>query len=148
MKILINLIVCVMLLIACSEAPPEHVSLEFRAASPEPAEGLAEMKTEGSNEVFYLHNEVLLSNADVESARVTQGQYGPQIELVLTAAGGTKFAEATKNNIDKNIGMVIDGKLMSAPLVRREITDGRAIVIGKWTEKEADRIALGILVEK
>ena len=120
------------------------VTLQFRPGSHTPATGLTEMTVVGSDQKVYLSNEVVLSNADVKSARVVTGPSGPQIDIVFTKAGAERFTRATADNIMKPLGILVDGQLISAPIVREKISGGRAVISGRFSEQEARRIADGI----
>ena len=93
---------------------------------------------------FYVHNQVLLTNDDIKSATFTLWQDRPGIKLNMTESGKAKWAQITEQNIDKNIGMILDGKLVCAPLVQARIDVGIAIINGIFTEKEAQKIAAGL----
>ncbi len=123
---------------ACSE--PETITLEFRIAEDEPAPGLTEMVFSPTGESFYLHNEVLVDESHVDSAFVIMHSDRPAVELLLTNEGKTKFEELTTSNVGKRCGMILDGELVSAPIIRAPITVGRAIIAGDFTEAEAQRI--------
>jgi preprotein translocase subunit SecD len=127
---------------ACSE--PDKVTLEFRIAEEEPAPGLTEMVFSPTGESFYLHSEVLADQSDVDSATVTIQNERPDVELVLTREGAKKFEELTGNNIGKRCGMVLNGQLVSAPIIRATISTGRAIIVSDFTADEAQRIAKGL----
>lgn len=120
------------------------VTLQFRPGSQTPATGLTEMTVVGSDQKVYLSNEVVLSNADVKSACVVTGPSGPQIDIVFTKPGAERFARATADNIMKPLGILVDGQLISAPIVREKISGGRAVISGRFSEHEARRIAAGI----
>lgn len=120
------------------------VTLEFRPGSQSPGPGLTEMAVPGSERPVYVSERVVLSNADVKSARVVSGQAGPQIEIVFTETGAARFTSATEQNIMKPLAILVDGKLLSAPIVREKITGGRVVISGQFTEQEAKRIASGI----
>jgi preprotein translocase subunit SecD len=124
---------------ACSE--PETITLEFRIAEDESAPGLTEMVFSPTGESFYLHNEVLVNESHVDSAFVVMHSGRPAVELLLTAEGTSKFEELTTNNVGKKCGMILDGELVSAPIIRAPITVGRAIIAGDFTEAEVQRIA-------
>lgn len=117
------------------------VALEFRPGSESPGPGLTEMTVQGSDQVVYISDEVVLSNVDVQSARMASGPSGPQIELVFTKAGAEKFAAATEKNIRKPLGILIDHQLISAPIVMDKITGGQVTIAGNFTEDEAQHIA-------
>ncbi len=59
-----------------------------------------------------------------------QGQLGPSIGVEFNSDGATKFDELTKANVDKRIGIFLDGQLISAPVVREAIRDGKAEISG------------------
>ncbi len=50
--------------------------------------------------------------------------------LTLTDEGKTKFAEATKANVGKQIAIVYDNQILSAPKVNEAITGGKAQITG------------------
>lgn len=129
---------------ACSEN--EKVTLEFRIAEDGPAVDLAEMVFEPTGDIFYLHNEVLVNQHDVESAAVVIQQERPAVELILTTEGAKKFKELTAQNVGKRCAMVLNGKLLSAPIIRDTISGGRAIITGIFTKTEAETIANNLTI--
>jgi len=54
----------------------------------------------------------------------------PMLHIQLTDCGKKKFTKITKNNIGKQLAIILDGKLLSAPVVRETITNGRIYVSG------------------
>jgi len=136
-------------LLACTSTPqqPEKATLEIRLTESEPGEGLTEVVFETSGETFYLHPEVVLTNEDIASASVTRWEDRPAVDLTLTEAGKEKFAEFTGANIGKRAAMLVNGKLVTAPIIRAPILEGRALINGDFTEQEAKRIADGLMVK-
>jgi preprotein translocase subunit SecD len=129
-------------LIGCSES--KQVTLEFRIAEDEPAPELTEMAFDPTGERFYLHDEVLVNQSDVDSAFATMQDGSWAVELMLTAAGSQEFEELTEGNVGKRCGMVLNGKLVSAPRIMAPIRVGRAILASDFTEEKARRIAQGL----
>jgi preprotein translocase subunit SecD len=121
----------------------DPLSLEFRAAETEPSEGLVE-RAMWNGEVFYIAEAVLLDNRDVARALVAVRDGKPEVELFLTEEGARRWARATELRLGKRIGMLVDGRLISAPLVRQPIMVGRALLQGNFSHKEAERIARGL----
>ena len=146
MRIVLTLFI-VVALTGCATVPRQKasVTVEFRPASQSPAPGLTEMTASGSAKPVYVSGNVLLSNDSVKSARFVSGPYCPQIEIVFTKAGAEILATATEHNLMKPIAIIVDGKLISAPIVREKINGGRATISGRFTEEEAKRIADGIV---
>lgn len=146
MKNVIALII-VVILYGCNaqQEQSDKTKLEFRIAEVQPAPGLSEMLMHKTGNKFYVHNNVLLTNDDIKSARYTLWQGHPGVELSMTDSGKAKWARITEQNIGKNIGMILDGKLVCAPLVRARIDSGIAIINGIFTEQEARKIVEGLL---
>ena len=142
LKHLIAAIIFLLMLFACSEN--EKVTLEFRIAEDEPAADLTEIVFEPTGDIFYLHNEVLVNQLDVKSAAVVTQRGRPAVELILTSEGAKKFEELTAQNVGKKCGMLVNGKLLSVPIIRDTISVGRAIIAGIFTEAEAEHIAKGL----
>ena len=65
----------------------------------------------------------------------TTGQ--PQISLQFNEEGAKLFAEITKRNIEKPVGIFLDGIPVSAPVVQQEIPSGQAVISGNFTIEEA-----------
>ena len=58
------------------------------------------------------------------------------------------FRTTKGDNIGKILGIMVDGKLLTAPVIRTQITGGKAFIEGKLTLEEAKRIAMGIVGKK
>ena len=127
------------------EPQRKPVTLEFRSGSESSGPGLTQMMVPGSENPVYISNDVLLSNADVASARVIQGPNGPQIEIQFTKAGAQRFATATQNHLTKPLAILVDGRLLSAPILLEKISGGKAVIAGNFSKEEAQRIANGIV---
>lgn len=65
----------------------------------------------------------------------------PVVTIKFDNVGKEKFQAITKNNINKRIAIVLDNKIVSAPNVQVEITDGSAIITGSKDLKEAQELS-------
>lgn len=148
MKALLNFMI-IFTFLACTSTPqqPEKATLAIRLAESEPGEGLTGVVFEPSGETFYLHPEVVLTNEDIASASVTQLEGRPAVDVNLTEIGKEKFAGFTGANIGKRAAILVDGKLVTAPIIRAPILEGRALINGDFTKQEAKQIAEGLMVE-
>lgn len=61
----------------------------------------------------------------------------PKVELVFDDEGAKLFAEITKANIGKQVGIFLDGLPISSPVVNEEITGGKAVISGNFSVEEA-----------
>ena len=74
-----------------------------------------------------------------QSSQNSTRQYA--VSLTLTDEGKTKFAEATAANVGKQIAIVYDNQVLSAPNVNEAITGGQAQITGMSGVKEAQNLA-------
>lgn len=65
----------------------------------------------------------------------------PIVALTFNEEGSKIFADITKANIGKTVAIFLDGEVISAPVVRDQITNGQAIISGRFTPQEARELA-------
>jgi preprotein translocase subunit SecD len=117
------------LIISCSNPEPVNIeTLEFRIAETEQADSLEKFTMSQTGEDFYLHQKGDLSARHIAAARISDWNNSEAIEITFNDEGRALFAELTRNNIGKQMGIVLNGELVSAPVIRAEITNGRALV--------------------
>lgn len=84
--------------------------------------------------VKYDENDVLLDGMDIEKAEIgTQedsqtGEKNNIVNITFTSTGADKFAEATAKAVGTQLAILSNGKLISAPTVYQEITDGKCVI--------------------
>ncbi len=84
-----------------------------------------------------------VTGADLENARVVMmGENGyPEVSFSFNAEGSKKFGQLTGANIGKQLAIVLDNTVQSAPVVQSRITkDGR--ISGTFTPEEARNLAI------
>ncbi|MFM7144697.1 MAG: SecDF P1 head subdomain-containing protein, partial [Alphaproteobacteria bacterium] len=88
---------------------------------------------------FLLEKKVLMSGGAVGDARVRPGTQieGPYVELMLNDTGAKTFEQVTAENVGRNLAIVLDGKVASAPVIREKIAGGKASISGQFDIKEA-----------
>jgi len=96
--------------------------------------------------IFKLTKETGLTGKDVKKAEVTfNNQNGePSVQLNFNADGAKKFADITKRNVQKLVGIFLDDSILTAPVVQTEILDGTAIITGQFTLETAKSLAVSI----
>jgi hypothetical protein len=124
------------------------VRFEVRLAEDKPARGLSAAKVSDSGRTVYLHSEVIVDNGDIATASIVQGgdpsHYA--VDLKFSESGAEKMRKATGNHIGKPMAILLDGRVVMAPLVRSPIGDS-AIVTGHFTKAKAERIVNGIGIQ-
>jgi len=61
----------------------------------------------------------------------------PLVGLEFTSEGALLFAKITHDNVGKPLAVILDGSILSAPVIQSEITGGKAQITGNFTPKEA-----------
>ena len=64
------------------------------------------------------------------------------VSFTLDRVGAKKFARATTENVGKQLAIVLDGKIISAPSVREPIVGGSGQISGNFTFQSATDLAL------
>ncbi len=79
----------------------------------------------------------------VTSARPTSGVTGSEVkvEMTMNAEGAKTWDRMTRENINRSIAVVLDGYVISFPVVINEITGGNTEITGDFTIEEADDLA-------
>jgi len=101
-------------------------------------------KSAGGRRQSYLVERRTLMTGDVlTDARVSPGSAteGMAVEFVLDARGTKQFAQITSANVGRNLAIVLDGVVESAPVIREPITGGRGQITGRFDFAEAQDLA-------
>ncbi len=64
----------------------------------------------------------------------------PQVSLEFDDEGAKLFEEITARNVGKKLAILVDGQLLTDPVVNERISGGRAQITGKFTITEAKRL--------
>jgi SecD/SecF fusion protein len=84
----------------------------------------------------------MLSGEAVNDARADIGQNGqPEVLMNMTPAGSRKWAKMTAANIGRQVAMVLDDYVCSAPVVQGEITGGGTSITGSFQIEDTQDLA-------
>src|SRR5262245_9184085 len=120
---------------------------QFNGLVPEGKELLASVRkfndVSQSSEEWYLVNKVAaITGRDLKTARESTDEFGkPGVSFNLTVDGAARFGRVTEENIGKQLAIVLDGKVQSAPRINGRITDSGQIT-GSFTHEQANDLAL------
>jgi preprotein translocase subunit SecD len=91
---------------------------------------------------YAVRKSVPVSGRDLKTARVQKGRIGePVIGFSLTTEGAPKFGELTRSNIRKQLAIILDNRVITAPVINSEITDD-GVIEGTFTQQQASDLAL------
>ncbi len=97
--------------------------------------------TPGQPTYYLLRKEAMITGRDLKSARVGVDENNrPQINFSLNATATDKFARETARNINRQLAIVLDGTVYSAPVIQNKLgADNR--ITGRFTTQEADELS-------
>ena len=81
----------------------------------------------------------VVTDARVEFGSANQGN--PSVSMSMNAEGASIWAHLTKDNIGKQIAIVLDGLVYSYPNVQGEISGGNSQITGNFDVQEAEDLA-------
>lgn len=132
--------------------------LEFRMVHPQSDELIKEGLTEPGYELLR-HREKMrdgrerltevlvrkkgeMDGSSIRRAMVVRNNLGePEIDFTLSNEGAEKFAKITRENVGRQLAIVLDGNLYSAPVIRQPIETGRGQISGSFDQKSAFELA-------
>jgi preprotein translocase subunit SecD len=87
---------------------------------------------------------VMLSGDDLVDAQSSlDARSGePAVAFEFNGKGAATLARVSRDNIGKPFAIVLDDKVISAPVIVQEIPSGRGIINGNFSVEEANRLAL------
>ncbi|MBI5244769.1 MAG: protein translocase subunit SecD [Elusimicrobia bacterium] len=98
----------------------------------------------GRESTFYiLRGTAPVNGSQLESAKVATGNTGmPIVEFKFKSAGAKVFAELTSANVGKNMAIILDGQVHTAPVIKSPIRGGSGIIEGNYRMEEARNLAI------
>ena len=107
---------------------------------PPGSELLPSMDPEGPP--YLVKKRVLISGDMLDDARPAFGQNNdPVVNFTLNSTGGARFGKVTGQNIGRPFAIVLDGKVVSAPVIQAQIFSSGQIS-GRFSIAETDELAL------
>jgi preprotein translocase subunit SecD len=93
---------------------------------------------------YVIKKQVLVSGGDLTDAQTGFDQRSgePVVNFKFNTAGSRKFAQATTENVGQPFAIVLDNKVISAPVIREPITAGQGQISGNFTVQSANDLAV------
>ncbi|MFH1726069.1 MAG: protein translocase subunit SecD [Elusimicrobiota bacterium] len=90
-----------------------------------------------------LRDTAAVTGAHLDSARVETGDNGlPLVAFEFKPEGGRLFGSFTRANVGRDMAIVLDGIVQSAPLIEEPILGGSGIIEGTFRMEEARKLAI------
>ena len=132
-------------LVKAGPAADEATLLQpYNGAVPDDAEVLRGDPKRGQGGFFLVDKVATVTGKDLRTIRrVTDEWNSPAISFSLNADGGARFEQLTGANIGKQIAIILDRKVQSAPVVEDRISRAQGgIIRGRFTAQEADDLVV------
>ncbi len=68
----------------------------------------------------------------------------PVVEVTFNNQGTQLFSSITDQNVGRELGIFLDGKLLSAPVIQERIDNGSAVISGNFTAQQAKDLATNL----
>ena len=134
----------------------ETGKLEFKLVDPavDPAQAAATKQVPAGDELVYSNDtppipNVLKSQTLVSGQNLVDSQPGfdsntgePVVTFRFDAAGAKRFGKVTQENVGLPFAIVLDGKVISAPVIREPILGGTGQISGNFTVQRANDLAV------
>ena len=97
----------------------------------------------GGEAPFYVvMKRVMVSGESLKKAAATIQDGQPVVQFEFDSTGGRKFCDATKDNVGKLFAIVLDNKVISAPVIKDAICGGSGVISGNFTTQTAQDLAV------
>ena len=97
----------------------------------------------GAAQFYVVHRRVMVSGDTLTDAQPTFQQGNePVVSFKFDSVGARRFADATRDNVGKPFAIVLDNKVISAPVIREPILGGAGVISGSFTVESANDLAL------
>jgi preprotein translocase subunit SecD len=99
---------------------------------------------ENPNTPYVIKKQVLVSGGDLTDAQpgFDQRNGQPIVSFKFNTSGSRKFAQATTENVKQPFAIVLDNKVISAPVIQEPITGGQGQISGNFTVQQANDLAI------
>ncbi len=96
----------------------------------------------GEARQYAVYDQVALGGESLTGANATMQDGAPVVSFKFNAMGAQKFGDITQQNTGKRFAIVLDNKVITAPVIRGAILGGSGIIEGNFTTESANELAM------
>ena len=121
-----------------------NLSFRFVSTDNQDSFGVEKLKYENNIDEDYVSKRIILSGDNLLDAqpRMDNQTNETVVSFALDRVGAKRFGKATSTGIGKKLAIVLDGKIISAPVIRDTIASGNGQISGGFTFQSATDLAL------
>src|SRR4051794_12512536 len=91
---------------------------------------------------YVVRKRVMVGGEMLVDAQATFHDNEPVVSFKFDSVGARRFGDATRENVGKPFAIVLDNKVISAPVIREPILGGSGVISGSFTVQSASDLAL------
>jgi len=121
-----------------------NLTFRFVIQNEEPSFGSEQLLFEDGSEKAVVSKRIILSGENLIDAKPSMDNQTNEtvVTFSLDRVGSKRFAKATSSGVGKRLAIVLDGKIISAPVIRDAIVGGSGQISGDFTFQSATDLAL------
>ena len=121
-----------------------NLTFRFVTNNSEDSFGSEKLKYEDTSDEAMVSKRIILSGDNLLDAqpRMNNESNETVVTFTLDRVGAKRFGKATSTGIGKQLAIVLDGKIISAPVIRDTIASGSGQISGGFTFQSATDLAL------
>ena len=121
-----------------------NLTFRFVTSNQEDSFGTEKLKYADTTEEATVSKRIILSGDNLLDAqpRMNSETNETVVSFTLDRVGAKRFGKATSTGIGKQLAIVLDGKIISAPVIRDTIASGSGQISGGFTFQSATDLAL------
>ena len=96
----------------------------------------------GDPRQYIVQKRVMVGGDTLTDAQATFQQNQPVVSFTFDSVGAKRFADATRDGVGRVFAIVLDNRVISAPVIREPILGGNGIISGRFTVQEVNDLAL------
>ncbi len=121
-----------------------NLSFRFVVNDDEETFGTDKISFEDGSQELIVSKRIILSGENLVDAKPTMDNQNNQtvVTFSLDRVGAKRFGKATAAGVGKKLAIILDGKIISAPVIREAIIGGSGQITGGFTFQSATDLAL------
>lgn len=109
-----------------------------------PPVGSTVLPSSDGGQNYLIEDQVMVAGDELTDAQASfdQNTREPVVSFRFNTNGARQFGRVTSENVNKPFAIVLDSKVLSAPVIREPITGGSGQISGSFTTQQAQDLAL------
>jgi preprotein translocase subunit SecD len=96
-----------------------------------------------NQELLYIDKNILLDQRDLKATKAVQKSDSDpsEIDVTFSDEGRKRFTEISRKYIGRRLAIIIKERVYCAPVIRTEISGGKAVVSGNFSQQQAEDLS-------